>query len=422
MSAAPDDAVAVDLRNVSKRFGATVALEGITLSIKKGEFFALLGPSGCGKTTTLNLIGGFETASGGTLLIDGRPMQGIPAHQRPVNTVFQSYALFPHMNVAENVEFGLRMKNVARPERRAAVAEILRLVSLEGYEDRRPGQLSGGQRQRVALARALVNRPSVLLLDEPLGALDLKLRKAMQIELTRIQRQVGITFVYVTHDQEEALAMSDRIAVMDHGRLLQVGTPAEIYGAPASRAVMEFIGSVNAFPGRCVALGNGRAQVELDGLGRVAAKAGGSALAPADSGVTHAANVAADAELGAGAEVAVLVRPERIRISAMPSAEASTAPADGVAPLAGTLAKIAHLGFVTHCTVRLSNGIEVLVFRLNVDGSGTEVFAEGQRVFLAWDEADARMFPANAHMPTLGASQVASRPSGDAHDRASRPT
>ena len=373
---------AVELRGVTKRFGSTTALDAIDLTIEKGEFFALLGPSGCGKTTTLNLIGGFESTSSGTLLIDGQPMQDIPAHLRPVNTVFQSYALFPHMSVADNVEFGLRMKKVPKAERRRAALEMLKMVSLAGYEDRRPNQLSGGQRQRVALARALVNRPSVLLLDEPLGALDLKLRKQMQIELTRLQRQVGITFVYVTHDQEEALAMSDRIAVMDHGRILQIGTPTEIYGAPANRGVMEFIGSVNAFDGRVAVLVDGRAQVEIADGARIDAPADGA--------------------LGAGAAVSVLVRPERIRMSA-------TAPAAELSVLAGTLEKIAHLGFVTHCTVRLSSGHEVLVFRLNdPDGSGSETFAEGQRAFLWWDDADGRMFPANTRIDSIGTPQAAS--------------
>jgi spermidine/putrescine transport system ATP-binding protein len=414
---APAPAPAVELRGVSKRFGSTIALHEIDLSIAKGEFFSLLGPSGCGKTTTLNLIGGFESASGGTLLIDGRPVHDIPPYRRPVNTVFQSYALFPHMNVAENVGFGLRMKQVPRAERERAVAEMLRLVSLEGYEDRRPGQLSGGQRQRVALARALVNRPSVLLLDEPLGALDLKLRKQMQAELTRIQRQVGITFVYVTHDQEEALAMSDRIAVMDHGRLLQVGTPAEIYDAPASRAVMEFIGSANAFAGRIAgaapAVSSGAAPtggsggatsatagiaaVDLDGLGRVFARA--------------------DPALTVGARVTLMVRPERMRIGA--GQRSSNA-----AALAGTVVKLAHLGFVTHVTVRLHDACEVLVFRLHdVDTDDTDTLAEGQRVFLWWDASDARMFPADAHFQTGGTPQAASADlRGDGHGEAFGPT
>ncbi len=364
---APQADIAVDLRGVSKRFGDTVALHHLDLQIRKGEFFSLLGASGCGKTTTLNLIGGFESTTSGTLLIDGQAMQDVPPHRRPVNTVFQSYALFPHMSVAENVEFGLRMKKVPTPQRRDTVAEMLRLVSLEGYENRRPGQLSGGQRQRVALARALVNRPSVLLLDEPLGALDLKLRKQMQTELTRIQRQVGITFVYVTHDQEEALAMSDRIAVMQQGRLLQLGTPSEIYDTPSCREVMEFIGSVNTFDGRCVntAGGDGYGEFDLPGLGVVLSK-GGDAMA-------------------VGADVSVLVRPERIRLSV-------TAPAAPTA-VTGTVAKLAHLGFISHCTVQLDSGQQVLVFRLNnPDGGGDESVLEGQRVFLWWDAADARAY------------------------------
>ena len=369
---------AVELRDVGKRFGSVVALDRVDLEIRKGEFFSLLGPSGCGKTTTLNLIGGFETASRGTLLIDGQPMGDTPSHARPVNTVFQSYALFPHMSVADNVGFGLRMKKVPRPERRRAVEEMLRLVSLEGFEERRPGQLSGGQRQRVALARALINHPSVLLLDEPLGALDLKLRKQMQAELTRLQRRVGITFVYVTHDQDEAMSMSDRIAVMDRGRVLQVGTPAEIYRDPADRFVMEFIGSPNVFAGRVERLGDGEVDVAIPGVAVVRAR-------PARSG------------LGIGAAAAVLVRPERIRLSATP-------PAAPAAPLPGQIAKIADLGFISHYFVRLADGQEVLAYRLNgVEGEAMDRFDEGQKVHLWWDEQDARAFAAGMDTQTAGA-------------------
>ena len=368
---------AVELRDVGKRFGSVVALDGIDLAIRKGEFFSLLGPSGCGKTTTLNLIGGFETASRGTLLIDGQPMGDTPSHARPVNTVFQSYALFPHMSVADNVGFGLRMKKVPRPERRRAVEEMLRLVSLEGYEERRPGELSGGQRQRVALARALINHPSVLLLDEPLGALDLKLRKQMQAELTRLQRRVGITFVYVTHDQDEAMSMSDRIAVMDRGRVLQVGTPAEIYRDPADRFVMEFIGSPNVFAGRVERLGDGEVDVAIPGVAVVRARHAGSGL-------------------GMGAAAAVLVRPERIRLSA-------TSPAAPAAPLPGQIAKIADLGFISHYFVRLADGQEVLAYRLNgVEGEAIDRFEEGQKVFLWWDDQDARVFAGGTETQTAG--------------------
>jgi spermidine/putrescine transport system ATP-binding protein len=366
---------AVELRDVGKRFGSVVALDRVDLEIRKGEFFSLLGPSGCGKTTTLNLIGGFETASRGTLLIDGRPMGDTPSHARPVNTVFQSYALFPHMSVADNVGFGLRMKKVPRPERRRAVEEMLRLVSLEGFEERRPGQLSGGQRQRVALARALINHPSVLLLDEPLGALDLKLRKQMQAELTRLQRRVGITFVYVTHDQDEAMSMSDRIAVMDRGRVLQVGTPAEIYRDPADRFVMEFIGSPNVFAGRVERLGDGEVDVAIPGVAVVRARQAGSGL-------------------GMGAAAAVLVRPERVRLSATPPAAPAT-------PLPGQIAKIADLGFISHYFVRLADGQEVLAYRLNgVEGEAMDRFDEGQKVYLWWDEQDARAFAAGMDTQT----------------------
>jgi spermidine/putrescine ABC transporter ATP-binding subunit len=236
---------AIELRGVSKRYGSAVALEPLDLEIREGEFFCLLGPSGCGKTTTLNLIGGFVEASGGEILIEGRRADRVPPHKRNVNTVFQNYALFPHLTVGDNVGFGLRMAHVSRREARPRIDEALTLVGLTELADRLPGELSGGQQQRVAVARALVNRPAVLLLDEPLGALDLKLRKRLQIELSQIHREVGTTFVFVTHDQEEAMAMADRIAVMNEGRLEQVGSPEEIYRRPATRFVADFIGESN---------------------------------------------------------------------------------------------------------------------------------------------------------------------------------
>jgi spermidine/putrescine transport system ATP-binding protein len=241
--------LAVELSNVTKKFGDFVAVDNVELRIRDGEFFSLLGPSGCGKTTTLRMIAGFEQPTMGEIYIKGQPVAGIPPHRRPVNTVFQSYALFPHMTVAQNVAFGLEMKKAPRSEIEARVVEVLQLVQLPHMSDRRPKQLSGGQQQRVALARALVNQPAVLLLDEPLGALDLKLRKAMQLELKQIQAEVGITFIYVTHDQEEALTMSDRIAVMNDGLVQQVGAPREIYEHPANRFVADFIGETNFIPG-----------------------------------------------------------------------------------------------------------------------------------------------------------------------------
>jgi len=259
------EGVAVELRRVTKIFGEVIALRDVSLEIKEGEFFSLLGPSGCGKTTSLRLIAGFELPTEGKVLISGEAMGQIPAYQRPVNTVFQSYALFPHMSVHQNVAFGLEMQHLSKGEIRRRVGEALDMVRLPGLELRRPKQLSGGQQQRVALARALVNRPKVLLLDEPLGALDLKLRKAMQLELKMLQHQVGITFIYVTHDQDEALTMSDRIAVMDHGLVLQVGTPHEIYERPAARFVADFIGETNLIPGQIVAIDRNVVQVGLPG-------------------------------------------------------------------------------------------------------------------------------------------------------------
>jgi spermidine/putrescine transport system ATP-binding protein len=251
---------AVELRHVSKSFGTTGAaaeinaVSDINLAIGNGEFFTLLGPSGCGKTTTLRMIAGFEQPTAGELLIRGQNMNGVPAHFRPVNTVFQSYALFPHLNVADNVGFGLDVKGVAKPERRSRVQEALKLVQMDHMAGRKPSELSGGQQQRVALARALVNRPSVLLLDEPFGALDLKLRKEMQIELKHMQRRLGITFVFVTHDQEEALTMSDRIAVMHKGKVLQVDDPVGIYERPTTLHGAGFIGEMNFLKPSAVAL------------------------------------------------------------------------------------------------------------------------------------------------------------------------
>lgn len=235
----------VSIRGLTKSFGAVRAVAGVDLDILEGEFLTLLGPSGSGKTTVLRMIAGFEKPDSGTILLNGRDVSQLPPYDRDVNTVFQDYALFPHMDVISNIEYGLRVKGVEKSLRSGRAREALKQVRLEGYEGRKPAELSGGQRQRVALARALVNRPSVLLLDEPLGALDLKLREQMQIELKELQREVGITFIFVTHDQEEALTMSDRIAVFDHGRIEQLGTPREIYDNPQSSFVSEFVGQTN---------------------------------------------------------------------------------------------------------------------------------------------------------------------------------
>src|ERR1043165_7093090 len=243
----PEDRVAIELDGVSKRFGKAAAVNDVSLAIREGEFFSLLGPSGCGKTTTLRMIAGFERPHEGRILLQGEDVTSVFSNRRPVNMVFQQYALFPHMSIYDNVVFGLKVKGVPRQEHRGRVLDMLRVVELEGLEKRRPRQLSGGQQQRVALARALVNNPAALLLDEPLGALDVKLRKQMQLELKRIQHELGTTFVYVTHDQDEALAMSDRIAVMNGGRVEQVDDPRAIYERPATAFVADFIGSLNAF-------------------------------------------------------------------------------------------------------------------------------------------------------------------------------
>src|SRR2546426_4379987 len=243
---AADGSVAIALDGVSKGFGETRAVRDVTVAIGEGEFFSLLGPSGCGKTTTLRMIAGFEVPDEGRIVLQGTDLTAVSANRRKVNMVFQQYALFPHMSIYDNIAFGLKVKRVPRQEHGDRVHEMLRVVELEGLERRRIRQLSGGQQQRVALARALVNRPAALLLDEPLGALDVKLRKQMQVELKRIQHEVGTTFVYVTHDQDEALAMSDRIAVMNHGRIEQLGKPSEIYAKPATEFVADFIGSLNA--------------------------------------------------------------------------------------------------------------------------------------------------------------------------------
>ena len=286
----------IRLDHVTKRFHDVTAVDDLSLDIERGEFFSLLGPSGCGKTTTLRLVAGFEEASAGLIYLGDQEVSGLPAYKRDVNTVFQNYALFPHLNVYENVAFGLRRKRVADADIRKRVAEMLVLVELPGFERRKPNQLSGGQQQRVALARALINHPRVLLLDEPLGALDLKLRKQMQLELKRIQTEVGITFVYVTHDQDEAMTMSDRIAVMRHGRIEQLGDPVTLYEHPATEFVAGFLGVSNLLDGQVAARERRRGR-------------GCSSVEAASSGCRPTG-------LPAGSDVRVGVRPEKLRVSA----------------------------------------------------------------------------------------------------------
>ena len=358
---------AVELRGVVKRYGEVTAVQEATLLIGEGEFFSLLGPSGCGKTTTLSLIGGFVEPDAGEILIQGRAMVGTPPHRRPVNTVFQSFALFPHMTVAENIAFGLRMRRTPAPEIRRRVEGMLELTSLHGLGERRPSQLSGGQQQRVALARALVNQPAVLLLDEPLGSLDLKLRRQMQLELSRIQREVGITFVYVTHDQEEAMTMSDRIAVMDGGRVVQVGSPQDIYETPVSRFVADFIGSSNVLAGRVIEAGEAAVAVQLAGGERV--------RIPRTPG------------LRAGLVASVVVRPDRIEVT------------DGAVPegwnaLGGRVVKVSYLGTHLQIVVRTPDGVEITAHRRSPTPSdGARLPEVGALVHVTWQAVHSLGFP-----------------------------
>ena len=338
----------VRLVELVKRFDDVSAVDGIDLDIPGGEFFSLLGPSGCGKTTTLRLIAGFEQPTSGRILLDGVDMVSTPPHKRPVNTVFQSYALFPFLSVFDNVAFGLGFRDVSKDERRARVGRALELVRLSGFEKRRPSQLSGGQQQRVALARALVLNPSVLLLDEPLGALDAKLRKALQIELKALQEAVGITFVYVTHDQEEALTMSDRMAVMSGGRIQQVGSPSEVYEQPSTEFVADFLGVSNMMSGRLVGGADGARRVRIGEFELVAGQ--GSVVGPTD--------------------VRLVIRPERIRLD--PFGEA------GPNRIPGMVERVVYVGSVLQVFVRLAPG-ELLQAAVPNQG-GESPFAQGTPV------------------------------------------
>jgi spermidine/putrescine transport system ATP-binding protein len=352
-------APAIELVNVTKRYGDTVALDSLSLRIEAGEFFCLLGPSGCGKTTTLNLIGGFMPLTSGELRIEGRRVNDLPPHKRNVNTVFQNYALFPHMTVAENVAFGLRMEGLAGDEVRRRVGEYLDLVDLAGFDQRYASQLSGGQAQRVALARALAKRPAVLLLDEPLGALDLKLRKAMQVELARIHRQVGTTFVFVTHDQEEALSMSTRIAVMSGGQVHQTGTPREIYLRPVDRFVADFIGESNFLPGEM-----------MNGGGAVAFKLRDGTVLPVPTKAPGAANGA----------VALMIRPESVIVDTVPPLRGTTS-----AAIRGRTANVAFMGNHTRITVETAAGTFVAIRFHEPDDTSREEGMIDRDVFVWWD-------------------------------------
>ncbi|HEY2600854.1 MAG TPA: ABC transporter ATP-binding protein [Thermoleophilaceae bacterium] len=347
------------LEQVTKRFGDLTAVDELTLDIERGEFFTLLGPSGCGKTTTLRMVAGFEDPTSGSILLDGTDVSGLPAFKRATNTVFQSYALFPHLSVEENVAFGPRRKRMGRQELRKRVGEELERVGLAREAKRKPRQLSGGQQQRVALARALVNLPTVLLLDEPLGALDLKLRKGLQVELKRIQRDVGITFIYVTHDQEEALTMSDRIAVMNHGVVEQVDPPEAVYNRPTTTFVAGFIGVSNLMPGVAGPAASGSTELKLDS--GVTVRAASNGLAP-------------------GERVYAVVRPEKLSVTLIEVPAPTDRPS-----VEGLVESSVYLGTATQMVVRLPDGVAMTVLVPNADESERQRLpGAGARVRLNW--------------------------------------
>ncbi|NWF69081.1 MAG: ABC transporter ATP-binding protein [Chloroflexi bacterium] len=377
----------VELKNITKEFVArghlVRAVDRVSLQIADGEFFALLGPSGCGKTTTLRLIAGFEQPTSGEILIRGQAMQNVPPFHRPVNTVFQDYALFPHMSVLQNVTFGLEMEGVSGAEARKRALEALEMVRLPQAAERKPRQLSGGQQQRVALARALVKKPAVLLLDEPLGALDLKLRKEMQTELKTMQRQLGITFIFVTHDQEEAMTMADRIAVMDGGHVLQVGTPEEVYESPATRFVADFIGETNFLSGTLESRQDSRGCVRIDAETTFNALLGEEAA--------HEGRM--------GQEITVALRPEKLNLFAVdskvkfPDGTSDSAQEYKTALLKdadinlveGEVLETVYIGTDTRYTVRIGKDARLVVRMQNFGLRSDVYFERGQRVYVFWD-------------------------------------
>ncbi|MBD2059180.1 ABC transporter ATP-binding protein [Oculatella sp. FACHB-28] len=354
----------VELRKVFKVFNGETVVRGIDLNIRQGEFFSILGPSGCGKTTTLRLIAGFEEPSAGEVLIRGRSMSGVPAYRRPVNTVFQSYALFGHLSVWENIAFGLRIKRQSKAEIQKRVQEALRLVKMEQFARRYPAQLSGGQQQRVALARALVNQPTVVLLDEPLGALDLKLRKEMQVELSTLHKNLGVTFVMVTHDQEEALSLSDRIAVMHDGKLEQIGTPNQIYDYPQTPFVADFIGDTNLFKGQIETTDYGMWQVRTERGLRILVKPTESLNGSTNSSMPN--------------QVVVSVRPEKIQLSL-------EKPSSPINCFEGRLMHMMYLGTHVHYLVELLSGDRLTVLQPNRAKLAAE---PDSPLYIYWAETD----------------------------------
>ena len=351
----------ISFRNVNKFFGQFQAINDVSINIDHGEFFSLLGPSGCGKTTLLRMLAGFEGVSSGEIYIDGQPMSGVPPHQRPINMVFQNYAIFPHLNVRDNIAYGLRKQKLPRAKRLDMVDEMLDLSKLPDYGDRRATQLSGGQRQRIALARALILRPKVLLLDEPLGALDKQLREKMQLELRALQKTVGITFVFVTHDQEEALTLSDRIAVMSEGRDLQVDTPARLYEYPANREVASFIGTMNFFDGKVVSVADGEVVINVDGLGEITASAGTDPLL-------------------AGQSVSIAIRPEKLTLT-------HEKPDDAQYSVKGQLNNAAYLGERSHYYVDVGGVLQAVAVSSQNRNRGEDTGGQSRPVWLSWDSA-----------------------------------
>jgi ABC-type Fe3+/spermidine/putrescine transport system ATPase subunit len=359
LSRSGDDSF-ISIQSVSKRFGDVKAVEGVSIDIRRGEFFSLLGPSGCGKTTLLRMLAGFEFPTSGEIFIDGQPMAAVAANHRPVGMVFQSYAIFPHLSVRQNIGYSLRRERLSRAQFDARVGEMLELIKLPGYERRRAHELSGGERQRVALARSLIRRPKVLLLDEPLGALDKQLRERMQIELRQLQRALGTTFVFVTHDQEEALALSDRIAVMSKGHCLQVDTPSQLYESPRSRRVAEFIGTMNFFDGRVSRVAGSTAEIDAGPLGALNVPVNGSDVAP-------------------GAAVLAALRPERLTVS-------GTRPGDRRA-VGAVLDAASYLGDRSHLHVRVE-GLErsVIVSAPSRRRDWMPAGSGASEVWLSWDD------------------------------------
>jgi spermidine/putrescine transport system ATP-binding protein len=372
------ESIDVEFRRVTKAFGDVRAVDEVDLQVQKGEFLSLLGPSGCGKTTSLRMIAGFEQPTSGQVLIGGVDATGIPPWRRDVNTVFQQYALFPHMSVLDNVSYGLKQRGVGGAERRRLAHESLELVQLRGLESRRPRQLSGGQQQRVALARALVMRPRVLLLDEPLGALDLKLRKEMQIELKRLQTHVGISFVYVTHDQEEAMAMSDRIAVMARGKIEQLDVPLAVYDTPRTAFVADFIGDMNFLEGTVTEAANDRWTASLDGAGVIHGR--GSATV--------------------GVPFRIGLRPEKLLVSA-------TAPSSHTNALASTLATRMELGDQVQLVAELPGGRQLVAREQRALASTAAHLSTGDQVVVSFDDDAAILLPADEHAPVIPTEETA---------------